>query len=451
MDSRKLCITAAAVALTSPAFAQSTGGNVTLYGRLNGGVDNASATGSYFNGTTVGGFGPDHDFKSRTRIFDAVSRLGVRGNEDLGNGLRAVFQIESGLNTNNGQSVAEANQYNPSAGTLASRSTWVGLTSNWGQVLFGRQDVFWGNGTIVQTGANYVNTEIPWIEGIGGRVTTGVTRQSNVVSYLTPTVAGFNATFYYSPDANASGNLIGSSQESAGPGKNTNARLWAATARWAGGPLQVQYDFVNKQNATDFASLSVAGSPSQNLQAKVWAHKLGVAWMYQPGGQISLIGTHVINAGVTGFDLTGAQTLKQDTLSVSWEHLISNNVLLLAQAGHMFNARGCDGTAVQGLGAGISNPTNYTQACLNSSANAYLAGVRYNFSKRTGAYLTWNAIQNGQNQFVDYGPNSLQVGATPTSGSTLPGTLQNPGSGGIGVQGKGARVQVLAIGLQHNF
>jgi len=443
---KKLLAVAVAGAFAAPAFAQ-TANNVVLYGRLNAGLDNAASTGAYLNTLTV-----NQNWKDRNRVWDTGSRLGVRGTEDLGNGLRAIFQIESGLNSNNGQATSEANQYNTSAGTLASRPTWVGLEGSWGNVKFGRQDVYWGGGTLEQTGANYVNTDIPWLTNNTGRVTAQTARQSNVLSYTSPTAGGVNDTISYSPDAGVSGSVNGaSSQESAGPGKNTNAKLLANTIRGAWGPFQAQYDFVYKQNATDFSALG-----AQNAQGKVWAHKFLMAYAYVPGGQIAVIGTHIINANVTGADLLGAQTLKQDTLSVSWEHLLNGNILLMGQVGHQFNARGCDGQYIAGgpngvVNGGIVGPTNYTQGCLHSGANALMAGVRYNLSKRTGVYVAWDHMQNQQNSFADYGGGAYALGSTVPSTSAAPGTLAAPGASGIGVSGKGSSITIYAVGIQHNF
>ena len=57
------------------------------------------------------------------------SRLGFRGTEDLGGGLRAVFLIEHGMNSDDGTATA----------TFWNRQTYVGLAGGFGEVLLGRQ------------------------------------------------------------------------------------------------------------------------------------------------------------------------------------------------------------------------------------------------------------------------------------------------------------------------
>lgn len=59
------------------------------------------------------------------------SRWGLRGGEDLGNGWRANFQLESGVLANNGRSAQ--------GGRLFGRAAWVGLSSRAGEVRLGRQ------------------------------------------------------------------------------------------------------------------------------------------------------------------------------------------------------------------------------------------------------------------------------------------------------------------------
>ena len=81
---KKLLAAAVGVALAAPAFAQSS--NVTLYGRINTVVESAR----------IGSFGSEVAMKNHS------SRLGVRGVEDLGGGLKAVFGIEAGLASDTG-------------------------------------------------------------------------------------------------------------------------------------------------------------------------------------------------------------------------------------------------------------------------------------------------------------------------------------------------------------
>jgi predicted porin len=59
------------------------------------------------------------------------SRWGLKGGEDLGDGWRAVFRLESSININNGTGVGSGG---------FDRSAWVGLSSDrWGELRFGRQ------------------------------------------------------------------------------------------------------------------------------------------------------------------------------------------------------------------------------------------------------------------------------------------------------------------------
>ncbi len=119
---KKITIPAAAAALlaASAAHAQS---SVTLYGLIDAGV-------AYTNNVEKGG--------TRGPLFQATSgeingsRFGLRGSEDLGGGLRAIFVLENGFSVTNGK-LAQDNR-------LFGRQAYVGLSSNqFGTVTLGRQ------------------------------------------------------------------------------------------------------------------------------------------------------------------------------------------------------------------------------------------------------------------------------------------------------------------------
>jgi predicted porin len=110
-----LAILAATAALaTGAAQAQS---NVQVYGLIDAGVENVSNAAA--NGSGV------------TRVVSGgmnTSRWGFRGSEDLGGGLKAVFQLEGGILLDTGNL----------DGALFRRQANVGLEGSWGKVVLGR-------------------------------------------------------------------------------------------------------------------------------------------------------------------------------------------------------------------------------------------------------------------------------------------------------------------------
>jgi predicted porin len=102
-----------------PALAQS---SVTLYGIADTGIE-------YFTHAT-----PRGGAVARMPVIaggDTPSRWGLKGSEDLGNGIKAIFTLEDGFSMSNGVSQQGAR--------LFGRQAFVGLSSRWGQLTLGRQ------------------------------------------------------------------------------------------------------------------------------------------------------------------------------------------------------------------------------------------------------------------------------------------------------------------------
>jgi predicted porin len=98
--------------------------SVTLYGVLDEGV-------TYVN-SVVGENGQGRSLVALQSGVVQGSRWGLKGAEDLGGGLKAIFQLENGFNINNGTS--------GQAGRLFGRQAFVGLSSDhWGTLTLGRQ------------------------------------------------------------------------------------------------------------------------------------------------------------------------------------------------------------------------------------------------------------------------------------------------------------------------
>ena len=102
----------------STSYAQS---SLTLYGVLDSSV-------AYTSNVNAAG---DSQVKIPTLTGSLPSRFGIRGAEDLGGGLQAVFALESGFGVDTGAL--------GQGGRLFGRQSWVGLKGRFGSVMLGRQ------------------------------------------------------------------------------------------------------------------------------------------------------------------------------------------------------------------------------------------------------------------------------------------------------------------------
>jgi predicted porin len=177
--------------LATAAHAQS---SVTLYGLLDAGI-------SYVNhaATTTGGSA------SKVKLDDGViqgNRWGMRGTEDLGGGLSAIFDLEGGLSVANGTSAQ--------GGTLFGRQAWVGLSKvGVGSLTFGRQYSFStdyiskyaAGGLTIGNYAFHINDV--------DQLTSS--RINNAVKFASANFAGltFGAMFGFSNSTDFSGNAAG--------------------------------------------------------------------------------------------------------------------------------------------------------------------------------------------------------------------------------------------------
>jgi predicted porin len=391
MQKKLLAIAVAGALAPAAAMAQST---VEIYGRANIGVDQWSAKGS----SVAGG-----NFDSRLRVFDYGSRLGFRVNESLGGGMRAFVVIETGVNidsgTNSGQSNTTANG---STGFWASRDSYAGIGGSWGDVRFGRQSPFYGNGIIMQAGSNYINNAMDSAFSFGGPVGSPSGRESNIISYNSPTFGGFNASLSWGPGASEGAVFTGTGQE--------KEQVYAATLRYTGGPIRAQADFGQRVNVGNVNNFDRTG----------W--KVGAGWAYAPNSQISAIyGELEVEGSPTavaiGTGLAGAgSNPKVPIWILNWEHMFGQLQVIAQYA--MFD-----------------DIKDLTVDPGNTSAQGYTLAAKYFLSKRTGVYVSYSKLENKDNAFWDIS----NAGFSSATG----GVLSNGN--------RGADPQVFALGVMHNF
>jgi predicted porin len=397
MQKKLLALAVAGALAPAAAMAQST---VEIYGRANLGLDNWRATGSSV---------PGGDMKSRNRVFDSGSRVGFRVNEALGGGLRAFVVVETGVNIDSGSESGQSGGANASTGNWASRDSYVGLGGGWGDVRFGRQSIWWSNGVIAQTGANYINSAADGLTTGGfGSVSGPVARQSNVMSHNTPTMGGFNASLSYAPSDQEGATFTGGTQE--------RGAIWGVTGRYTSGALRAQVDWAKRENVSNVADVDNSG------------FKVGLGWAYAPGSQVSFIHERLENSNITGTNglvtaglATAGDDAKVKINLVNWEHMLGQWQLMAQYAW-------------SGKVTGLSVNNSDTRA------KAWTLAAKYFLSKRTGVYLSLNQTRNEDNAWAD-----------ANSGGGYSSGAQAPSNSGLSAGNRGADVRIIAVGIHHNF
>jgi len=389
MQKKLLAVAVASALAPAAAMAQST---VEIYGRANVGLDQYEAKGAT---------DPAGNFKGRLRVFDFGSRLGFRVNESLGGGMRAFVVMETGVNIDSGSGNGQSGSANASTGFWASRDSYAGIGGDWGDVRFGRQSPFYGNGIIMQGGSNYINQAMDSAFSFNGALASPSGRESNVMSYNSPTLGGFNASLSWGPGASE-----GNAYTGTGQGKE---QVYALTGRYSGGPFRAQADVAKRKD--------VANVSGQDRQA--W--KIGVGFSYAPGSQVSAIvgqienkniATPVTFGGIT-FAASGTSP-KANIWILNWEHMLGQWQFIAQYA--MFD-----------------KIKNLTVDPGGTDAQGFTLAAKYFLSKRTGVYASFNQIKNKENAWWDI-----------SNG----GSSSNVGSG---VTNRGNDPRIMAIGVMHNF
>ncbi|WP_312563824.1 porin [Diaphorobacter sp.] len=227
---KKSLIALAVLAASGAAMAQS---SVTLFGIVDtafGYVDNANAAGDSVYGLSTSG--------------NATSRLGFRGVEDLGGGLKAGFWLEGEIFGDDGNS----------KGFDFKRRSTVSLAGGFGEVRLGR-DLTPGYSKFVSYdlfGQTGIGQFMGWSNWYGTSGDANGIRSSNMISYYTPNFSGFTAGLGYGFDEQTSGKA---------------GRYVGGYVAYENGPLgvAVSYDQRNLAAGVDRNALTVAGSYNLNV------------------------------------------------------------------------------------------------------------------------------------------------------------------------------------------
>lgn len=188
---RRAALAAFTIAIaTWPAASRADTGSATLYGRLNLDVE------------AVGGKPPEGGTNWISRLSSNSSMFGFRGAEYLGEGVVAVWQIESSVNADSG------------GGGIALRDTYVGLDGEWGTVKLGyflspyddMQPIF---GSVPTLTTSILSTAAIWAQGGLAKIVGGFdARLPNSMRYDSPDWQGLSASAQVSLGEDASNSAV---------------------------------------------------------------------------------------------------------------------------------------------------------------------------------------------------------------------------------------------------
>ncbi|MFJ1302410.1 porin [Pseudomonadota bacterium AL_CKDN230030165-1A_HGKHYDSX7] len=342
--------------------------SVTLYGVIDTGIGYNKIKGAGYDA-------------SRTGMINGIqdgSRWGVRGRDELGDGLRAEFVMESGFDSSDGSRAQ--------GGRLFGRQATIGLANDaWGVLEFGRQ----------------TNLSSKWIADIDpfytsytqanigvGFSSANTVRWDNMVMYRTPSVNGFQVGVGYSF------NVDSNNDTESGFATADNTRGITAGVRYVQGPLNVTatYEQLNGSNRSAQADADSATPRQYSLGATYDFEVVKLAAAY----------ARTTDGWFGGQDLPAGTPLSD---------LFGNNRFV---DGFKANAYMVGATAPIGGASSLFaswqlvDPSNDQLTGGDEKMNVWSVGYTYDLSKRTNVYTYASYAKDYA--FID-GVKSTAVGA----------------------------------------
>lgn len=349
-----------AVALSAAFVAPAAFADVTLYGFVAAGVEYASATGATA--------GSASDTKGTVRVSDHNSRIGFKGQEDLGNGLKALWQVETAVTTDATDDTARTTGW-------ASRNSFIGLSGGFGEVRFGRHDDAYYVGLLNAGLDLMINTTAENSLGANTVFGRAAARRNNTALYMTPNFGGFSAVATYSADEVRSLPAMEN-------GSRANRSIYAVSGTYAANGLTAVLGYSHAGDSTG----PTFGTAATVEGSNAWTAALG----YKFADTMIGAGYEHISYGA---NLT-TNSYSQNAWTIAASQQIGALGLKLSYAS---------------LGAGPNDSLDYASS--DYKANQWVLGATYDLSKRTQVQAYATRITNKAAQQANFVINPLTVNA----------------------------------------
>ena len=411
MEKKRIALAIAAIASGS-ALAQS---NVTISGQFKESFENVRATGASAGGAA--------DLTSRNRVTDQNSWLRFSGQEDLGMGLTAWFQVESAIGTSdNVGTTGAAPVAGAATGTgVGTRNTAVGLKGAWGNLFMGKWDVYYHTAYLIDTGpAGNLPMSLAALDLLhtNGQGNSFGGRLNNTVFYESPNWTGLAFKLGYTTSGTG-----GSANENTSPGLAAKESGWTFNPTYVNGPISAFYAYY-RHNNIGATSAVTPGASGQRLTA----NRFGGSWAFPMGFKVGFIwdknkietedGSMTLGAlgsAAGGGSVAAHNRRERDAWAIPASFAWGPNTIYATY--------------------GESRKVETTSGDLpNSRAKFGILAWDYALSKRTAVNLSLARINNDGNARYDFWHPSDAVGAQSSTG--LPA---------------GADPQAVLVGVRHQF
>ena len=341
---------------------------------------------------------------ARSRITVGTSHLGFRGSEDLGGGLKAVFQMESGF------------QIDQNSGPgIGARDSKIGLRNeSWGEIFLGQWDTpykyialptnpirggydFDRNTVVANPGLGVPGTTTQFTRAGGKPDAAFDRRQGNSVQYWSPIWAGVSFRLQHSVNEGKGAVVAG--------GPVINPTVTSASVQYDRGTLSLRYAY--EQHRDYFGMSAIGGSAAgtaANTSSKDQGQKLVLLWLL---GNTRITGTYEQLRYRNDDNTAGAvREYKRN----AWYAVLEQRFFNGSQSVFGAYGRAADGSCARVGGLACS-----THAM---GADFWNVGYIYRFSKRTEGFLYYYHVDNKESGTYS---TSVFITAAPAPGADTTG------------------------------
>jgi len=266
-----------------------------------------------------------------------TSRLGFKGSEDLGGGLKANFNLEGALGMDTGTS----------GGLSFDRQSWVGLSGGFGEIQLGKPWTPYDDTRAMANDTFNANFAASWGTWLGYE-----DNPNNTIRYTTPNFSGFSGAFAYS---------LG--EDRATSPNNSASNLVSLSLNYANGPIVVGFAHQGEKkegnNGLDSASLIGAGTGKTTFNLINGSYDFGVVKLIAGYNQVK-------------GEPDGLAEIKAN----EW------NLGVDVPVGAGFD-----------IGVGLARSTRETGGADYEKATGLSLGAKYTLSKRTFLYAAYQRVK----------------------------------------------------------